>query len=367
MKIDSSNTAIVDCGKNQATILFNNDISTVNHNELFNAILSLPSGIQVISEQAHLGVPRRGLSKAQPFVDQELLAFYKKCKTSNINLRFFPQGQTPRALMYYRQKHNLSEEDFEKNDYNDPKAILELLQDFPNISLAKPKESFDGDPVREESHDLLKDINAHLNYARSENYSDPNDNCRAWINNNIDLFHSHLSETALNVFGLTDSTFKRGERKGKVNTNNPNFKMTQFYSIIAFLIDYDGKKRVRPSTNNLCGIYYIKKYLLKSTAFHFRGGVARSNLYHHGIKNYVKQSFKAKGFDLPLHNQRGRMNKDQDDFFKILRSQYNQSIIEVLRLTKTLLQDTYKNSESKIQNSEDIIDINPTNQLNFNF
>ena len=117
-------------------------VYTYSHKDLFSQITSLPAGTKVVVEEAHLGTPRRGLSKSQPFTGEQLLPLYDKCEEKDIYLFFFPQQSTFRARQYYRTKHGLSEEDFAKSDENDPIALYELLQDFPEISLSKPKENF---------------------------------------------------------------------------------------------------------------------------------------------------------------------------------------------------------------------------------
>jgi hypothetical protein len=347
-----SSAVIVDCGKNQATILNQNDeVITVHHQNLMDSLLNFSQGTLIVSEQAHLGVPRKGLSKAQPFTEDQLLPFYKKLDKKGITLRLFPQQQTPRALSYYRKKHNLTEKDFVKSDHNDLFAIRELLVDFPNISLAKPFKNFEPDPVRVESQKMIKSINSHLNFARTDDdaYNDEEDKCRQWIDENIEMFAESLSEDALDCFGFNESKHKRSkELRGKINTKSANFKMTQFYTIISCLLDYHGNLRLRNSTNKLMGLYFFKKYIVRMSAFHFKGGVVRSNLYHHGTKNYINKVFSR--YECSMKgNQRSQMDKNQDNLFLKHRKIYNKAIIEVFQIAKKILESGFTLKTKKKQ------------------
>ena len=327
---------VVDCGKNTSTLLNKGKIHTFSHNKLLGEITDLPKGTKVVCEEAHLGTPRRGLSKAQPYTDLELLPFYAKCKDNGIDLSFFPQQSTFRAQQYYRTKHGLSEEEFPKSDDNDPLALFELLSDFPEISLSKPKESFDKNPVREEGNDLKRQLNDHLNWARASEpkaYEFEDDGCRDWINENIEQIAKVISPMAQEVFELTDEN--RYKKTKKINLNK--IKMTQFYSIVSTLIDYDGELRQRPSTGSPPGWKFIQRYVLSMSPFHRKGGVARSNLYHHGIKNWHKKQCRKHGRAIPEKGGRGVFIDDQDAFFLKCRADYCKSIREVFQVVRDIL------------------------------
>ena len=241
-----TNLVIVDCGKNSSTMFRNGKIYHISSENLLDEIAKLPPNTMVVSEEAHLGTPRRPLSKSQPYTEEELLPFYKRCKDNGIKLRFFPQRNSFRARTYYRTKYNLRESEFPKSDENDPIAISELLTDFPEISLSHPKESFHA-PVRESSYAIKNDLNKHLNWARSVKYKSEEDGCATWTANNIEELVSNLSDEAKNIFDLTDEQRRKvGSDKGQLNINQ--IKMSQFYSVVATLVDYTGKYRIRENT-----------------------------------------------------------------------------------------------------------------------
>ncbi len=336
MKTIPRNKVIVDCGKNSSTMLKNGQVYTFSHKNLFDEILSLPKNTIVVAEEAHL-TPRKLLSKAQPFTKSELDKLSASCKEKGIEILCFPQQSTPRALGYYRNKHQLNEEDFKKSDHNDLLAIKELLNDFPEIKLSK----LGGDKnthAKECGHNFQKLLNNHLNISRSQDYSDKNDGCRKWLNENIEELSSMLTEDSKEVFGLTDGCrFKIKAKKGQININSTKIRMTQIYSVVATLVYYDGSFRLRSSTNNLPGKYFIQKYVLKMTPFHRKGGVARSNLYHHGMKNFFRKKCEEHGLDKP-EGGRGNFSKEQEKLFKKCRKQYRSAIFDLFQSCKKIIE-----------------------------
>jgi hypothetical protein len=328
--------AIVDCGKNTSTLFYNGKIHTYSHDELLDKITDLPKGVKVVSEEAHLGTARKGLSKSQPFNGEQLLQFYENCENKGIILRFFPQDSTFRAQQYYRTKHNLSEDEFPKSDYNDPKAIYQLLIDKMEISLSHPKKTFAENSVREEGYLFKQDLNAHLNYARASEpkpYAFKDDGCKNFIIEHIEEIVSQLSPQSKVAFALTDDS--RYKKTGKINLNK--IKPSQFYSIVATLIDYNGKPRTRESTGALPGWKFIKRYVICMTPFQRRCCVCRSNLYHHGLKNYLKKQIKLNGLKEFPKGTRGVFSQNQDDFFVKCRIEYCNCIREVFQICRKIL------------------------------
>ena len=80
------------------------------------------------------------------------------------------------------------------------------------------------------------------------------------------------------------------------------------------------------------------------TPFHFRGGVARSNLYYHGMKNYIIRKAKEDGIKLKGKKRGGffdddgktfkagtKFTKEEDNCFLMHRKNYNHAIRELYR------------------------------------
>ena len=86
------------------------------------------------------------------------------------------------------------------------------------------------------------------------------------------------------------------------------------------------------------------------SAFHFKGGVVRSNLYHHGTKNYINKVFSQNECSIK-GNQRSQMDKNQDNLFLKHRKIYNKAIIEVFQIAKKILESglTLKTDKNQLQ------------------
>ena len=334
---------VIDCGTNKSTIYDSetDNCRVITHEELLELPNKLPEGSLVVSEYSHLGCERTRFSRSQPFTARELLNLYYDFEQNNIKLKLFPQKSTPRACSY---------SGLEKSDLNDPKSIYLLLKDFPEISLMNPPETFSLSKIREESYEYKKYTSAYINAARRGDNPYTEDECSKFIRDNIETFAGSLSETAKSVFGLSNDC--RYKKNGKINFNK--VKMQAIYAVVCTLLDDEGNIRVRPSTGEIAGWQYIKRYVLCMTPFHFRGGVARSNLYYHGLKNWViKQVKENHGFNLKGRSRGGFFEKDgktkkpdsqftaeEDRLYRVYRKQYCDSIRELWQLTKRILTGT---------------------------
>jgi len=343
-------TYVLDCGTNKST-LYNSDTDKcdiITHSEVLALPDTLPEGSTLISEYSHLGCQRTEFSLSQPFTADELLRFYSELEYKNITLKLFPQKSTPRACSYA----NLP-----KSDESDPKSIYILTRDFPQISMMKPPKTFEVDPKRLEAYDYKNYTSKYINMARRQEDAYSEDGCSQWIRDNIELLFDNLSDTAKSAFskGTTSQcqgvktkhrTMKR-DKSGKVRMTTVS--MQSLYAVICTLIDYDGNVRVRPYTGEVAGWQYIKRYILCMTPFHFRGGVARSNLYYHGMKNWIKFMVQEDGLNFKGKSRGGFFEDDKtkiegstftpedDAAFLKYRKQYVDSIRELWQLTKKII------------------------------
>jgi len=286
-------THVVDCGTNKSTIytVATKSVKTITHAEVLNLPEVLPKNSLVVAEYSHLGCERTEFSLSQPYTRDLLLDLYRRFDKNEIKLRLFPQKSTPRACAY---------SGLPKSDDNDPESIYLLLKDFPEISLMNPPTSFDLHPKRKESYEYKDYTNLYINMARREQPKYTSDECSKFIRNNIEEIVSRLSDTAKDVFGITvinkkkevkENRFTRDTvngRKGEFKFDSAGgIKMQAIYAVACTIIDPDGNLRTRPSTGAMAGWAYIKRYIFCRSPFHLKGGVARSNLYYHGLKNWV--------------------------------------------------------------------------------
>lgn len=333
-------TYVLDCGVNQATLYDakKDVVTTLSHDDVLELHNVLEPNSTLISEYAHLGCPRGKRSLSQPFTASELLTFYENLREKNITLKLFPQQSTPRACAY---------SGLPKSDENDVKSIYLLLKDFPEISLMNPPKSFEVSDKRRTAWDMKDEINYTLNIARRYSYNDEEDVNTQTIKELFPKMLTDLSEETKKAFGISEKSKYQVTRsgqyqKGELNMNNNKFSKVQLYSILACLQNEEGE--LRTVNGKTPSWKFAKRYLLCMTPFHFRGGVARSNLYYHGMKNYIISRGKEVGLTLNRKKRGGFFNdagteikegskftKKEDDFFLKERKVYNDAIREVYR------------------------------------
>lgn len=328
---------VIDCGMRQSTI-YNSETDTtevISHLSILELPSKLPSGSKIVSEYAHLGCERKERSLAQVFTADQLLKFYDDCKKNNIELKLFPHQSTSRACNYSR---------LEKSDLNDPKSIYILLRDFPNISLMNPPSSFELTKDREKSYDWVDDSNMYLNIARRYQYLSDEDANTKFIKENADKIYNLISEDTRTAFG-----FELYKKKGTVNLNK--LKIPQIYSILVQLQTPSGELRTR-KRGKLSGWKWVKRYALKMTPFHLKGGVARSNIYYHGSRFWVASNIANEVGVKPKEIKKKRrggytndegeyiepFNQKENELFVKYRARYSKAIKELFIVMKKLLE-----------------------------
>jgi hypothetical protein len=342
MKNKINKLIVLDCGKNESTMYDGKNCRSLSHAEVLNLPYTLKSGTTVVCEAAHLATPRTPKSLAQPFPASKLQKLYQDFRENNIELRFFPQKSTFRAQKY---------SSLEKSDETDPIAIYNLLQDFLQISLMKPRKNFKVDSVRQEGWDMKSYMNILLNFARRYSYKHEDDKNSQWIRDNVEKICSQLSDQSKSCFGLGDdfryktTSEKKGFKAGDINFNKVN--LNQIYAVLATLqgqIIENGEMVcivdqpiVRNSTQKLVGWDFARRHLLCMSPHHMRGGVARSNLYYHGARNWIIARAKEESIILKGKN-RGEFSKEEDEAFLKYRRIYRKSIKELFIAIKSILE-----------------------------
>lgn len=307
-------THVIDCGANSSTIYDakKGEVTTISHADVLNLPSVLPRGSFVVSEYSHLGCERTEFSLSQPYTRELLLDLYDRFEKAGIKLRLFPQQSTPRACAY---------SELEKLDDNDPISIYNLLKDYPEISLMKPPTSFDPTEKREQSWYIKKRVDADINRARREKPKYTTDFVSRFIRENIEQIEDGLSDDAKEAFGfraydpkkkVVESTrYKVGENKGQINL--AKIKMQGLYALAVCYLDPTTESlRVRESNGKEIPISlsYAKRYIIRQSPFHFRGGICRSNMYYHGMKNYIISKGKQVGVNLKGKSRGGFLDDD---------------------------------------------------------
>ena len=323
----------LDCGKNTATLYDGEVVKTISHEDVLNLPSKLETGSTLVGEYAHFGCPRGELSRAQPFTEKELFEWYSEFKSNNITLKLFPQKSMPRASYSLFGAQEVKEGEktskkAKKSDEDDPKAIYSFLKKYPNASLMNPPKSFGFSKVAEEGLRFRRETNNILNWQRRAEpaYRDKEDENTKWFLENIEDVYSNLSESAREIFrfnryqkdGTREGiTYKNGDFK-TIGSGTEDLSKTQVMSVLALLRHPKNGIRLREIAINgkkqMPGWKFIKKYVLAMSPFHFKGGVARSNIYYHGLKNYAQSSAKEVGILLNGKN-RGEFNEEEDKVF----------------------------------------------------
>lgn len=389
-------TIVLDCGKNESTMYDGENYKILTHKEVLFLPENLNSGDKIIAEYSHLGVPRTQKSLSQPFTARELLDFYRNCENKKVELRFFPQKSTPSAINYSAQEiikvRNLDPNKFHKtedlkSDHTDPMAIYNYMEDKKNISLMYPPTDFEPSDIRKEGWKRKSQCTELCNQARSFHYVDDNSN---WIRKNAKQIADQLSDQAKDCFGLMtnidglgDKTkdsireqlginpdnldelercctegalssikgiSKNKEQKFLTCIQNKEIKekdivMPAIYAVLSTLrgrvINNDGdlssELYLRDSTGDMPGWYFVKRYILSFSPFHLKGGTARSNIFHHSVKNWIKKKAEAEGFNLK-GKQRGQFTAEEDEIFLKYRRIYMKSVKELFVAIKNILQ-----------------------------
>ena len=307
-------THVIDCGANSSTIYDakKGEVKTITHADVLNLPSVLPRGSFVVSEYSHLGCERTEFSLSQPYTRELLLDLYGRFEKAGIKLRLFPQQSTPRACAY---------SELEKLDENDPISIYNLIRDYPEISLMNPPTSFDPTEKRKQSWHIKKRVDADINRARREEPKYTTDFVSRFIRENIEQIEDGLSDDAKEAFGfraynpkkkVVESTcYKVGENKGEINLSK--VKIQGLYALAVCYLDPTTESfRVRVSNGEEIPISlsYAKRYIIRQSPFHFRGGICRSNMYYHGMKNYIINKGKQIGVNLKGKSRGGFLDED---------------------------------------------------------
>jgi len=317
--------------------------------ELLDAIADMADGDILVGEYAHFGVPQVGMSRAQPFTQDELLKLYDKCMDSGIKLRLFPQQSTPRALNRF-EGHKMGSA---KDPDPDAEAIWELLQEYPEISLMTTPVDFMIHAKRDEGYKIIARLNRMLNLVRGcgkEGYMQKNDAIWQFLQDHLEDIAKELSPTTLSAFNLGEDG--RYKKTGLINFNQ--IKLAQIYSVLAIILEHDGSKKVRAATKKLPGWKFVKRYVIRMSPFHLKGGLLRSNLYWHGLRHWVAAQAAA---ELGMESARefkalyrgGYFDEKKDRFVNRMTHKEEQIYLKYRRLYCKAIKELYCAFKRKLE------------------
>lgn len=324
---------VADFGTNAWTVLDSSSETTTSMTpDDFFTLNWLPSGSTLIAEHPHLGCPRTDLSLAQVYTADELTDFYGRASRKRCSIKLFPAHLTPKARAQYGTP--------EKSDDVDARAIYHMVINSPHMPLMNPPTSFQASRSRKAGWDFKNETNAILNKARRFKYQDPDDVIVQFLNLNINEIAARLSPRSREVFDFDKISKKNGlflKSDGRIN---------RLYTLTSFFLHPLGTLRKRPDTNAMPGIQWLRNNVLHTSPFHFRGGIARSNVYWHGGKNYiVKQMGTRKASSSGKILSHYDFTKEQDEEFRSHRKVFTGAIIEAMQIIRDLLKEASRDGE----------------------
>ena len=303
--------------------------------EQFRTLAWHPNGAKLICEAAHLGTPRTDFSLAQVYTEQELLSLYAALTAKGCELRLFPQGITAKA----RAMAGIND----KSDEGDLFAIAHYVQNCPNTPLKRPPTSFVTERRVEAGWTFKKESDGILNVARRFDYEQEDDYVKLFVEDNIQELASRLSENAKKFVFLSDDY--RSKKNGKT-FNKSDKRKRRLYTLAALFLHPDGYARQRPDTGTLPGINWLKRYVLHFSPFHFKGGIARSNLKWHAFRNEAINALgtrkaSSKGKVLSHYD----FNDDQQEQFRQCRKEFMGAVTETMQTIRDMVQEKLDNGE----------------------
>lgn len=305
----------------------------------FLSLAWLPNGSQLVIENAHAGTPRSDYSLAQVYTEQELLSFYDAVETKGCKLRLFPQGLTPKA----RKMFGIDE----KSDHNDLIAIARYVEEFPHTTLRKPPKTFVTQRRREAGWAFKKENDGILNVARRYKYERDDDAVAMFVSSSLDELASRLSDDAKEIMCLSDDhryvkrphIFKKSDQR-----------TSRLYTLAALFLHPQGYARQRPDTGALPGIDWLKTHVLHFSPFHFRGGIARSNLKWHAFRNSAIEALgtrKAANGKVLSHYD---FSPEQHVQFRQHRRKFMKAVSETMQTMRDMVQERMEAGELAFKN-----------------
>jgi hypothetical protein len=322
-------TLVADFGTNNWTVLNSASQSTTTMSpEDFHSLQWLSEGDTLICENAHLGCPRTDLSLAQVYTADELTDLYKRASRKGCSIKLFPGHLTPKARAQYGGG--------EKSDDVDTRAIHHMVTNSPHVRLMNPPVSFEPTRSREAGWKFKDETNAILNKARRFKYQDPDDAIVQFLAANLKAIAAGLSPAAQEAFDFGPD--KISKRSGDFLKSDG--RINRLYTLTAFFLHPNGTVRQRPDTGAMPGMQWLRRNVLHTSPFHFRGGIARSNIYWHGFKNYaLKKMGTRKASSIGKVLSHYDFTNEQDQEFRAHRKVFTGAMIEAMQVIRDLVRE----------------------------
>ena len=277
--------------------------------ELTAWLLRLPQNTLVVCESAHLGVPQTELSLAQPFTAEQLLALYAGLASSGVTLKLAPHAHTGRRMRLWAAHHYTEVmRDSDKSDAGDAMALAVYVDNCNEIALAEPYKSFSQSVRRNFGRKVTRLSNAVLNAERTNAYGG--------------AFYTLIIKLARNV---RRRAFCLGEF-------TPESKLKLIVTVASTLVsEKRGRLVLFYHRGHLPGRTFWMRDVLLMSAWHHRGGVARSNLMWHLFRPYLQRRAQVRGLNIKQgqsYNNFAVFNSREKETLRMAKKSFRQVLLQ---------------------------------------
>lgn len=288
-----------------------------------------PVGSVLIVENAHMQPQKRSL--AQPFKFEQLQGIQQLAESKLMQVRLAPHSLTPK----YRARY-LGDD---KGDEVDAKSLLLAFDDlgFSGLQRFNPRDTWPSRVLW--AHEQIDDMNWVLNAVRQVKYCEE-------VSEGWKYFYRtgyHAAQIALMKKITYDKRLNTAYSWFFKESRDDPARLMPAFSLWSTVFDRHGQPRKLQGAAP--GVNFIMNELLRQRPNHFRGGVGRSNLMHHLLKNRVIEELQTrKAYKDPETGKKGitplhAYNSRQRQRFQEIKSEFRRAMKDALFAIKTVSVD----------------------------
>lgn len=299
---------------------------------------------QLVIEAAHLETHREKRSLAQPLTRQQYETLTNNAESLGVVVRSAPEQLTPKVRSFYEK--TCEKKKSSGQDQLDCEAWIEYLLDTETATkscLAKPKQY--SEAKLDAIHDFKKHTNMLLNWVRC--FETDSAKRYKFQPEYVDGLHINQDFAAklIREAGLHETDHYHYKDFGDLNEHLkhldyehhfellPALKYKQLYTLAVMIVDpWIGEERKRKDTGKAPTIKWLFRHICGNTPRHQKGGVARSNLMHHGLKHYQTKDLKN-GSSFKRWNEYSKQEKLEMDK---RRREYRAAVKTALKLMRAV-------------------------------
>lgn len=231
----------------------------------------LPAGTLVVCEWAHLAVPQTSRSLAQPFKADQLLDLYSGLRARRVTLKLAPHAHTGnRMRLWVCERYPSLIENAEKTDAADALMLAVFVSECNEIALANPPRGFGVSLGRQYGRRVTERSNVVLNAERTDEYRGT-------------------------YFPLLMKLARKANRKAGGGKRNEGLAASVVSTLAS---EQDGQIHLFTHRGQIPGRWFWMRNVLRMSAWHHRGGTARSNLMWHRFRPYANRVAESHGVPL---------------------------------------------------------------------